>query len=269
MTGSNRTVLRGVLFFIIVATLPCYVLGLGVWLTAPVGGSQSLQTQTATVQGGSATWTPLGFNRTTTPGGFPTLSLSPTAFATLFPTPPQFIPGGRTPLPTAFIPPVDTLAPTLTPNNDQDRDGVPDNQDLCPSLPGPVFFQGCPDTDNDGIPDNRDSCVGTGGVPEFNGCPPPTATAVIDTDSDGVPDTTDQCPSQAGPASNQGCPLPVDTDNDGVLDSADQCPSQPGPASNNGCPVAEVDSDRDGIPDSQDRCPNEWGIPLTQGCPES
>lgn len=273
MQGNNRTVLRGVLFFIILATLPFYAMGIGLWLSAPISGSESLLTQTANATAnanGSPTWTPLGLNRTTSPNAFPTFGASPTGLSPLLPTPPQFGGGGlRTPVPTAYVPPVDTPAPSLTPNNDQDRDGIADAQDVCPSLQGPAIFQGCPDTDTDGIPDNRDACVGVGGVEAYNGCPPPTATAVqvVDTDGDGVSDATDQCPSQAGTAANQGCPLPVDTDNDGVLGANDQCPNEAGTAANNGCPVA-VDTDGDGIPDSTDACPAEVGIPMLNGCPE-
>jgi outer membrane protein OmpA-like peptidoglycan-associated protein len=68
---------------------------------------------------------------------------------------------------------------------------------------------GCPpDKDGDGIPDNVDACPDVPGVasedPKKNGCPP-------DRDGDGIPDATDACPDAPGPASNDpaknGCPL--------------------------------------------------------------
>jgi hypothetical protein len=83
---------------------------------------------------------------------------------------------------------------------DSDGDGIPDNQDACPT----IFAQGgngCPpDSDGDGIPDSQDVCPAVpwqGG----NGCPP-------DTDGDGVFDTVDLCP-QVAAATQDGCPLPT------------------------------------------------------------
>jgi len=67
-------------------------------------------------------------------------------------------------------------------------------------------LNGCPvpDTDGDGISDEDDDCPKVPGLAAFNGCP--------DTDGDGVMDADDRCPTEAGPASNKGCPeLPVET----------------------------------------------------------
>ncbi|XWX03110.1 thrombospondin type 3 repeat-containing protein [Aggregatilineales bacterium SYSU G02658] len=257
MIGSNRTVLRGVLLLIILGTMPFYVLGIGIWATAPDRSAQQRFTQTATAQGGSSsvspTWTPLGMNRaTSTPLGFPTAFATFTPLSPLLPTPGQFLPI-RTPVPTLFIPPSDTPAPTLTPILDRDGDGVPDHLDMCPNAPGPASNQGCP-------------------------LPTATAIPILDSDGDGIPDTIDQCPSQPGPASNQGCPLPADRDGDGIIDTQDLCPDVPGLPQFQGCPpptntpppptTAPSDRDGDGIPDDQDACPDQWGTPLTMGCPE-
>ena len=92
---------------------------------------------------------------------------------------------------------------------------------------GIVIKFGSKDTDKDGIPDNKDACPEVPGPKEFNGCP--------DTDGDGIADKDDKCPDVAGPAENGGCPWP-DTDGDGVLDKDDLCPEVAGPASNKGCP---------------------------------
>ena len=92
---------------------------------------------------------------------------------------------------------------------------------------GIVIKFGAKDTDKDGIPDNKDACPEVPGLKEFNGCP--------DTDGDGIADKDDKCPDVAGPAENGGCPWP-DTDGDGVLDKDDLCPEVAGPASNKGCP---------------------------------
>ena len=81
---------------------------------------------------------------------------------------------------------------------DADKDGVPDEKDTCPDVPGLKEFDGCPDTDGDGIPDNKDRCPEEAGSQEMQGCP--------DTDSDGIPDIDDSCPNEAGIASLNGCP---------------------------------------------------------------
>jgi hypothetical protein len=254
MIGSNRTVLRGVLFLIILGTMPFYALGIGIWATAPDRSAPLRLTQTATAQGSanvSPTWTPLGMNRATpTTLSFPTAFPTFTPLSPLLPTPGQFFPPIRTPVPTLFIPPSDTPAPTLTPFIDSDGDGVPDHLDLCPGAPGPASNQGCP-------------------------LPTATSVPIIDSDGDGIPDTIDQCPNQPGPASNQGCPLPADSDGDGIIDTQDLCPTVPGLPQFQGCPPPTntpaptvSDRDGDGIPDDQDACPDQWGTPLTNGCPE-
>jgi outer membrane protein OmpA-like peptidoglycan-associated protein len=56
---------------------------------------------------------------------------------------------------------------------DTDGDGLADNVDQCPTVPGPKENNGCPygDRDNDGIPDNLDLCPDVPGIPEEHGCP--------------------------------------------------------------------------------------------------
>jgi outer membrane protein OmpA-like peptidoglycan-associated protein len=112
-------------------------------------------------------------------------------------------------------------------NADRDGDGIPDDQDQCPDVPGLAKYHGCPDgdTDGDGIMDSVDKCPEIPGLKEFDGCP--------DSDGDGVPDYLDKCPNDPGPKELDGCP---DRDGDGIPDVDDKCPDQKGPASNNGCP---------------------------------
>ncbi len=114
---------------------------------------------------------------------------------------------------------------------DTDKDGVPDDQDLCPTIPGFARYNGCPipDTDHDGIDDEHDSCKTVPGVARYHGCPVP------DTDGDGIDDEHDSCKTVAGVARYNGCPIP-DRDHDGVNDEEDKCPDVPGTAANNGCP---------------------------------
>jgi len=44
-----------------------------------------------------------------------------------------------------------------TPLPDMDTDGISDDQDQCPGIPG-VWPHGCPDKDGDGVPDHQDYC---------------------------------------------------------------------------------------------------------------
>ncbi len=139
---------------------------------------------------------------------------------------------------------------------DRDNDGVLDNVDACPDVPGLAALQGCPDRDGDGIADKDDACPDVKGLAKFNGCP--------DSDNDGIADNDDKCPTEAGIAKYQGCPIP-DTDKDGINDENDKCPTVPGIAKYQGCPMP--DADKDGVADEDDRCPNLAGVPENQGCP--
>jgi len=138
---------------------------------------------------------------------------------------------------------------------DADKDGVPDEKDTCPDVPGLKEFDGCPDTDGDGIPDNKDRCPEEAGTEALQGCP--------DGDGDGVADIDDACPEKAGSASMNGCP---DSDGDGVADNVDRCPEEVGDPQNAGCPWA--DRDGDGVPDKDDQCPDEQGSTANNGCPD-
>lgn len=98
---------------------------------------------------------------------------------------------------------------------DTDKDGLPDDVDLCPSEA------------EDGKPSNPD-----------DGCP-----ALPDRDSDGIPDLSDKCPDQAEDFDKvddlDGCPED-DADKDNIPDGEDACPKEPGEPSaepaKNGCP---------------------------------
>jgi outer membrane protein OmpA-like peptidoglycan-associated protein len=98
---------------------------------------------------------------------------------------------------------------------DSDHDGIPDDDDLCPSVPEdklePDPTDGCPkppDRDNDGIPDDEDKCPDTpedkDGIQDHDGCPED------DFDQDGIPDVSDACPREPGTAAADpkanGCP---------------------------------------------------------------
>ncbi|MDP9041342.1 MAG: DUF5723 family protein, partial [Bacteroidota bacterium] len=141
---------------------------------------------------------------------------------------------------------------------DTDKDGVYDDVDKCPTVPGLPRYQGCPipDTDGDGINDEQDSCVTVPGIARYHGCPIP------DTDKDGVNDEEDSCINTPGLPQFHGCP---DTDGDGIPDPQDKCPTVPGVIKYNGCPIP--DTDGDGINDEQDLCPTQPGPASTRGCP--
>lgn len=68
---------------------------------------------------------------------------------------------------------------------DKDKDGVADDVDKCPTIPGLAKFNGCPDTDGDGISDDVDKCPNLKGVPhpekpETHGCPKVVLVKVTD-----------------------------------------------------------------------------------------
>jgi outer membrane protein OmpA-like peptidoglycan-associated protein len=148
--------------------------------------------------------------------------------------------------------------PVVPPVVDRDGDGVPDNVDACPDVPGPAATQGCPDTDGDGILDKDDKCPTVKGIAKYDGCPIP------DTDKDGINDEEDKCPTVPGVARYQGCPIP-DTDKDGINDEEDKCPTVPGVARYQGCPIP--DTDGDGVNDEEDRCVTIPGVKENYGCP--
>lgn len=107
----RRTFIRVGLFFVIIGTMPFYLLGFILWGTTPDPQAETrIPTQTPQT-------TPIGNPTTTTPR--PTLTLLPVStLSPLGPTPGQFIPPPiirtNTPLPPVFIP-TSTIAPTLTP----------------------------------------------------------------------------------------------------------------------------------------------------------
>lgn len=141
---------------------------------------------------------------------------------------------------------------------DTDKDGVYDDEDKCPTIPGVARYQGCPipDTDGDGVNDEEDSCVTVPGLAKYKGCPIP------DRDGDGVNDEIDECPDQPGSGQFKGCP---DTDGDGIPDKDDKCPTVAGVAKYQGCPIP--DRDGDGVNDDEDLCPDQPGPASTKGCP--
>ncbi len=115
---------------------------------------------------------------------------------------------------------VDPPAPAKKPNasmqpvGDADKDGFPDDVDLCPTDPedgkAPDPTDGCPNTDRDGdgIVDARDKCPDEpedfDKIDDRDGCPED------DADKDGIPDAKDACPKEPGaenpdPKKN-GCP---------------------------------------------------------------
>lgn len=85
---------------------------------------------------------------------------------------------------------------------DTDKDGLTDDVDQCPNLPGSIQNNGCPDqskdSDKDGVPDELDQCVYLKGSAETDGCP--------DSDKDGILDSEDECPHLFGIKELDGCP---------------------------------------------------------------
>ena len=173
---------------------------------------------------------------------------------------------------------------------DQDKDGINDRYDKCPTEPedfdGFQDDDGCPDLDNDldKIPDKKDKCPNDpedyDSFQDDDGCPDP------DNDKDGIADVDDKCPGTDQDAlstkedldgfqDNDGCP-DLDNDKDGIPDQLDKCPNQPetknGIDDSDGCPDNIKDSDHDGIDDKHDKCPFQPedidGFQDKDGCPD-
>jgi outer membrane protein OmpA-like peptidoglycan-associated protein/opacity protein-like surface antigen len=133
-----------------------------------------------------------------------------------------------------------------------------------PPPPPPPLIK---DSDNDGIPDNQDKCPTQAGPRENDGCPDK------DLDGDGIVDRKDKCPDKAGPPEREGCPE-EDKDKDGIADEKDKCPDEPEDKDQfedeDGCP--DPDNDKDGVVDEKDKCPNEPetknGYQDEDGCPD-
>lgn len=127
--------------------------------------------------------------------------------------------------------PVDGPLPPEPGEGDTDGDGVIDDDDKCPQVPGVPNLEGCPDGDGDGVGDEEDECPETPGVEQFFGCP--------DSDGDGIPDTADACPTKPGLDIHAGCP---DGDDDGVPDGKDLCPTLKGVPDRKGCPEVPAEA---------------------------
>lgn len=89
---------------------------------------------------------------------------------------------------------------------DADKDGVPDEDDLCASTPADINVDddGCSeeqlaalDDDEDGVANGIDECSDTAPGTEVDETGCPVATDPLDADGDGIPDATDACPDDA------------------------------------------------------------------------
>lgn len=108
---------------------------------------------------------------------------------------------------------------------DTDGDGIIDQADACPLVPGQESAKGCPDKDGDTLADTEDRCPDEAGPVADKGCP--------DKDGDTLVDLDDRCPTEPGPVELKGCP---DGDDDKIANLDDLCPNIPGLAEHKGCP---------------------------------
>ena len=159
---------------------------------------------------------------------------------------------------------------------DADKDGVPDSEDNCPTVPNPDQTDtdgdgagdACDDDDDgDGVPDDEDNCplvnssdqTDTDGDGQGDVCDP-------DDDNDGVNDDVDNCPIVANTDQTDtdgdglGDACDDDDDNDTIPDGNDNCPLIPNvdQADNDADgygDVCDLDDDNDGVYDDVDNCP--------------
>ncbi|HRI70471.1 MAG TPA: OmpA family protein, partial [Polyangium sp.] len=120
--------------------------------------------------------------------------------------------------------------------------GISDVNPPSPSKRFKFKYEGQADTDKDGLPDDIDLCPTE---PEDNKPPNPSdgCPGLPDRDGDGIPDSKDQCPDEPEDFDKvddkDGCPED-DPDKDGIGDATDACPKEPGDknadAAKNGCP---------------------------------
>lgn len=171
---------------------------------------------------------------------------------------------------------------------DSDKDGICDNDDICPGFDDTADADGdgipdgcdtdddCPDSDKDGVCDADDICPGFDdtadgdgdGIPD--GCD--TDDDCPDSDGDGVCDEDDVCPGFDDTADSDGDGIPdgcdtgddcPDSDGDGVCDEDDICPGFDDTADGDGDGIPDgcdtdndcPDSDGDGVCDDDDICP--------------
>ncbi|MBX3250553.1 MAG: lamin tail domain-containing protein [Myxococcales bacterium] len=130
--------------------------------------------------------------------------------------------------------------------DDRDGDGIPDDEDNCPSVFNPIrpLDMGAQaDQDMDGIGDACDPCP-------LGGSDPATCITATpgDRDGDGVPDDEDNCPDVFNPDQ-------ADRDMDGRGDACDPCPDDPNPG-DQACPATIYDvKDGTWAPGSEVRIP--------------
>ncbi len=162
---------------------------------------------------------------------------------------------------------------------DQDKDGIEDSIDNCPTVGNPHQYNRdgdtlgimCdnpqPDQDNDGIIDSLDNCPNVANPLQYNidgddlgiVCDPEES----DQDNDGIADNDDNCPAVANPKQydldKDGLgllcdPAGDDQDNDGIEDSNDNCPAVANPKQYN------LDRDEFGLACDDDVTAAQWYI---------
>jgi len=86
---------------------------------------------------------------------------------------------------------------------DTDGDGILDQVDACPNVPGKASAQGCPDKDDDTLADDKDRCPDVAGKVENKGCP--------DTDEDSSSTSTTAAPTRPARSSTRAAPTSTAT----------------------------------------------------------
>ncbi len=122
-----------------------------------------------------------------------------------------------------------------------------------------AFISDPNDIDGDGIPNDDDNCPTIFNPVRIQYAPTSSSSLQADADGDGLGDECDPYPFCATNDSTCKAYNAKDVDGDGILNDDDNCP--------NVANADQKDTDGDGIGDACDKCPNEAGIASLDGCP--
>ena len=134
--GGNRT--QVFLIFVILSTIPCYLLGIGLWLFSPDNNAPS-PTLTLDAPDVTATWTQIVLTQLTN-DNISNFTATWTPIVVGFDTATPTQSGFQQATATLFFPPTVTRTPTNTPFVPTNTPIVPPTATATPTIPQPVLL---------------------------------------------------------------------------------------------------------------------------------